>query len=126
MTNRDYHLVPTVGDTVDDVMRSFDGNSERLSQDPQACHDALVRSVSPLLRSRSVYEAPAADADTCLAVEAGAREGQRLGLSEISEVLTAPRVEQKAMVEHLAAGFEPAVAPPSPNPQPQYQSALRR
>lgn len=127
MKKPDYHLIPAVGDTVEDVMRTFDGDSERLSQDAQACHDALVRSVSPLLKSRSVYETQPTDAETCLAMEAGAREAQRVGLGEISEVLTASGPsEQKAMVQHLAERLEPELAPPLPGPTPQYQSALRR
>ncbi len=119
MTIPSYFLVPAVGDDINDVMRSFDGNTERLSRDTEACHDALVRGVSPLLRSQSVYEAPAAPEDTCLAIEAGARESQRVGLSEISQVLTASSPgEQKAMIQHLSEGLEPALAPSAPQFQP--------
>jgi len=127
MKKPDYYLMPTVGSRIEEVLQTFDGNSERLSTDPEACHDALVRSVSPLLRSRSVYEAVPSESETCLAIEAGAREGQRVGLDEISQVLTASNVsEQKAMIQHLAEGLEPGLAPNAPTPTPHYQSSLRR
>ena len=127
MKKPDYHLMPTVGDRIEDVMRTFFGNTERLSSDQEACHDALVRGVSPLLRSRSVYEVVPSEGETCLAIEAGAREGQRVGLDEISQVLTASDAsEQKAMIQHLAQGLEPELSPNAPTPTPQYQSSFRR
>ena len=114
MKNAPFLLVPLSGDQPSDVLQNFDGHSKSILNDPQACQGALRSGIRPFINNPSPYEAQMPAESTGLALEAAAREGQRLGLSEVAQALTEPSVRHRQALEaHLADTLAPAGPEPA-------------
>lgn len=120
-----YQLVPAIGSDAQDILRTFDGSTQEMQQDPEACRQSMVRAAKPVLAGRSNYE-PLPTAETeCLAMEAAAREGQRLGFQNLADILTTPDPRLQAQLEaHVASELAPGMAP-NPGAAPTVRPGQR-
>lgn len=114
---RSFILVPTVGENVHDILRDFDGMGESIRTSAEACHADLRKGNRPLLEQASPYEPLATAEASPLALQAAAREAQRVGLDKIAQVVTSTDVRQRdEMSTFLASSIAPQGPSASPSP----------
>lgn len=115
--NRSFVLVPTVGESAQDILRDFDGQGEQIRNDAQACFINLRRGNRPFLEPGSTYEPIATADESPLALQAAAREAQRVGFDKLAQVVTSDDVRHRQeMTEFLASSLAPEGPAPSARP----------
>lgn len=124
--SQSFVLVPTVGENAQDILRDFDGMGDHLRTSIEACHESLKKGTRPMLDQASPYE-PLATADTSpLALQAAAREANRVGLDRLAQVVTSTDVRQRQeMTSFLASSMVPQGPEASPSPSGPSVGGLR-